>query len=96
MNVPRDAPKGVRMVRLGHRVYSEKALRETDPRGRPYYWIGAGPPVWEEDSDSDIAAVHQGYAAVTPLHLELTHHGALRAMAGWEGGLTALLKKRKR
>ena len=96
VNVPREAPKGVRLARLGHRVYSEKALRETDPRGRPYYWIGAGPPVWEEDGDSDIAAVHDGYAAVTPLHLDLTHHGALRAMAAWEGGLTALLKKRKR
>jgi 5'-nucleotidase len=96
VNVPRGAVKGVRVARLGHRVYSEKAVRETDPRGRPYYWIGAGPPVWEEDDDSDIAAVHNGFAAVTPLHLDLTHHGVLRAMAGWEGGLNALLRKRGR
>jgi hypothetical protein len=33
---------------------------------------------------------------VTPLHLDLTHHGALRAMAGWEASLNALLKKRRR
>jgi 5'-nucleotidase len=96
VNVPREAPKGIRMTRLGHRVYSEKAVRETDPRGRPYYWIGAGPPVWDEDEGSDIAAVHDGFAAVTPLHLDLTHHGALRAMAGWEASLNALLKKRRR
>ena len=43
-------PQGIRMTRLGHRVYSEKAIRERwIPRGRPYYWIGAGPPVWAED-----------------------------------------------
>lgn len=96
VNVPRGAVKGVRVARLGHRVYSEKAVRETDPRGRPYYWIGAGPPVWEEDGDSDIAAVHNGYAAVTPLHLDLTHHGALRGMAGWEGALNSFLRKRGR
>jgi 5'-nucleotidase len=96
VNVPREAPKGVRMARLGHRVYSEKAVRETDPRGRPYYWIGAGPPVWEEDEGSDIAAVHDGFAAVTPLHLDLTHHSALREMAGWQASLSALLKKRAR
>jgi hypothetical protein len=32
--------------------------------------------------------------SVTPLHLDLTHYGALRAMESWEGGLTALLRKR--
>ncbi len=96
VNVPPGTPKGIRMTRLGHRVYREKAVRETDPRGRPYYWIGAGPPVWDEDADSDIAAVHNGFAAATPLHLDLTHHGALGRMATWEGSLNALLTKRWR
>ena len=96
VNVPREQPKGVRMTRLGHRVYSGKAIRETDPRGRPYYWIGTGSPVWAEDAGSDIAAVHEGFAAVTPLHLDLTHHGALRSMAAWDGPLSSQLAKRKR
>ena len=64
--------------------------------GRPYYWIGVGPPEWREDEASDIAAVHAGLASVTPLHLDLTHFGALGRMAEWEGGLNALLKKRQR
>jgi 5'-nucleotidase len=84
------------MTRLGHRVYREKVIEETDPRGRPYYWIGAGPPEWQEDEASDIAAVHAGLASVTPLHLDLTHFGALGRMAEWEGALSALLKKRQR
>jgi 5'-nucleotidase len=62
----------------------------------PYYWIGAGPPVWSEDEASDIAAVHRGMASVTPLHLDLTHHGALSRMGEWGGALSALLKKRLR
>ncbi len=96
VNLPADAPAGIRMTRLGHRVYQEKVVQEMDPRGRPYYWIGAGPPVWNEDEASDIAAVHLGFASVTPLHLDLTHHGALGRMADWEGALTALLRKRSR
>ncbi len=92
VNLPADAP----VTRLGHRVYQEKVVQEMDPRGRPYYWIGAGPPVWNEDEASDIAAVHLGFASVTPLHLDLTHHGALGRMADWEGALTALLRKRSR
>jgi 5'-nucleotidase len=96
INVPAGPLAGIRMTRLGHRVYQEKVVKETDPRGLPYYWIGAGPPVWSEDEASDIAAVHRGLASVTPLHMDLTHHGALQRMAEWDGALTALLKKRPR
>lgn len=96
INVPTGPLAGIRVTRLGHRVYQEKVVRETDPRGLPYYWIGAGPPVWSEDEASDIAAVHRGMASVTPLHLDLTHHGALQRMAEWDGALSALLKKRLR
>ncbi len=96
VNVPRTEPRGIRMTRLGHRVYREKIVQEVDPRGRPYYWIGAGPPEWNEDEASDIAAVHGGFASVTPLHLDLTHYGALGRMAAWEGALNALLKRESR
>lgn len=96
VNVPRGEVRGIRMTRLGHRVYREKVVQELDPRGCPYYWIGAGPPEWREDEASDIAAVHEGFASVTPLHLDLTHFGALGGMATWEGSLNAILRKRSR
>jgi len=96
VNVPSGPASGIKMTRLGHRVYREKVVRETDPRGAPYYWIGAGPPEWNEDQGSDMAAVNRGLASVTPLHLDLTHYGALERMADWESGLNSLLKKRPR
>ena len=96
VNVPRGEVRGIRMTRLGHRVYREKVVEEVDPRGRPYYWVGAGPPEWEQDDASDIAAVDAGCASVTPLHLDLTHFGALGRMSDWESGLNALLRKRPR
>jgi 5'-nucleotidase len=96
VNVPAGPTSAIRMTRLGHRVYREKVVRETDPRGLPYYWIGAGPPEWNEDEGSDISAVNRGLASVTPLHLDLTHHGALGRMTDWESGLNSLLKNRPR
>jgi 5'-nucleotidase len=96
VNVPAGPASGIRMTRLGHRVYREKVVQETDPRGLPYYWIGAGPPEWNEDEGSDISAVKGGLASVTPLHLDLTHYGALARMTDWESGLNSLLKKRSR
>ena len=96
VNVPSGEIGGIRVTRLGHRVYREKVVQETDPRGRPYYWIGAGPPEWREDEESDISAVHAGLVSVTPLHLDLTHFGAIGRMSEWEGSLNALLRKRPR
>ncbi|MBI3455096.1 MAG: 5'/3'-nucleotidase SurE [Candidatus Rokubacteria bacterium] len=84
VNVPRGKPRGLKMTRLGRRVYSEKVTEQRDPRGRVYYWIGAGPPAWEAGEDTDFAAVHAGYISVTPLHLDLTSYDGLRAFKAWE------------
>jgi len=96
VNVPPGVPKGVRLTRLGHRVYSGKIVEQADPRGRAHYWIGAGPPAWEALEGTDMGALHEGYASVTPLHLDLTHHRALAHMTDWEPALNAALRARPR
>jgi 5'-nucleotidase len=94
VNVPHGEVKGIRLTRLGHRVYSGKIVEQADPRGRAHYWIGAGPPAWEALDGTDMGAIHEGFAAVTPLHLDLTHHRALAQMAEWEPALNASLRAR--
>lgn len=89
VNVPAGEVKGIRFTRLGRRVYSEKVVEETDPRGNTYYWIGGGPPLWEAGEGTDFAAVSAGWVSVTPLHLDLTNHEALAALAAWEDDLQA-------
>jgi 5'-nucleotidase len=84
VNVPRGQPRGVRMTRLGRRVYSDEVTEHRDPRGKVYYWIGSGPPAWETGEDTDHAAVHAGYVSVTPLHLDLTSYDGLRSLKPWE------------
>jgi len=96
VNVPRGMPKGIRLTELGHRVYKERIVEQTDPRGRTYYWIGAGPPQWDTSDATDLAALHDGYASITPLHLDLTHYGALARMTEWPRALTAQYTARLR
>jgi 5'-nucleotidase len=96
VNVPAGRPKGIRVTQLGHRVYKEKVVEQTDPRGRTHYWIGAGPAEWDRNDRTDMAAIHDGYASITPLHLDLTHFGALVRMADWGGALTAQYRARSR
>jgi 5'-nucleotidase len=93
VNVPAGHPLGIRLTRLGHRVYSGKVVEQTDPRGRTHYWLGAGSPEWEARDGTDMGAVHDGFVAITPVHLDLTHHGAMAQMADWPDGLNAQFRR---
>ena len=93
VNVPPQTPRGIRLTRLGHRVYSDKIVEHTDPRGRTHYWIGGGAPAWEELDGTDMGAIHDGFVAVTPVHLDLTNHAALARLSEWGPALSAQLKR---
>ncbi len=75
--------KGVRLTRLGRRVYSDSLTPMQDPWGRQIYWIGGGSIAWTGEADSDFRAVQEGYISITPLHLDLTHHAMLASSEKW-------------
>jgi 5'-nucleotidase len=75
--------RGVRLTRLGRRVYSDSLMRMHDPRGREIFWIGGGSALWSGASDSDFRAVEDGYISVTPLTLDLTHLRMLAEPKTW-------------
>jgi len=80
---PWDQVQGVRITRLGSRVYRDTLIKKTDPRGRDYYWIGGEEPVWEGTPGTDSHAVGEGWISVTPMRLDLTDDGALDEMKTW-------------
>ncbi|UCC43886.1 MAG: 5'/3'-nucleotidase SurE [Candidatus Zixiibacteriota bacterium] len=55
----------------GFRRYKDIVIKKTDPRGRPYYWIG-GEPEWKNTQGTDFACVNEGHVSVTPMCLEFT------------------------
>jgi len=83
VNVPRGTPKGVRVTKQGKRLYPGGVIERADPKGRTYYWIGGTPAEWEEDPESDFAALAEGLISLTPLHLDLTHHRVLDEVRRW-------------
>src|SRR5262252_2950629 len=89
VTVPAPPPRGIRMTRLGHRVYKEKVGEQADPRGRSHYWLGGGEARWDNLEGTDMGAVHGGFVALTPLHLDLTNHRAMVQLGDWQGGLNA-------
>ena len=81
--VPAGQVKGVKLTRLGRRVYSNSLKPMEDPWGRRIYWIGGGSITWTGPEDSDFQAVRDGYVSVTPLHLDLTNFQMLEAPGAW-------------
>lgn len=81
--VPADQVKGIRLTRLGRRVYSKSVAPMTDPWGRQIYWIGGGEMSWTGEPDSDFRAIEDHYISVTPLKLDLTHYDVLEGAGAW-------------
>jgi 5'-nucleotidase len=87
LNIPARPPEavhGVRLARLGRRVYRDALVTRHDPYGRPYYWIGGSEPEDYHDEGTDIVAVAEGYASLTPVHMDLTSHRWLEALQEWD------------
>jgi 5'-nucleotidase len=82
-NVPQEKISGVRMTRMGKRVYGDVIVEKRDPRGRKYYWIGGDYLSSEEVPGSDLEAIEENYISITPIHLDLTNYSALRALRKW-------------
>jgi 5'-nucleotidase len=87
VNVPNEPLyqiRGILTTRQGLRVYRDRLDRRTDPRGGEYYWIGGDRPTGVPKEGTDVGALAEGYASVTPLTLDLTAHETLATMKGWD------------
>ncbi len=83
VNLPAGEPRGVRFTRQGKRTYEKSVVERQDPRRGAYYWIGGQPTLATSDPESDLAAVLEGYAAITPLKLDLTDTRTLEKISRW-------------
>jgi len=73
VNVPKRAvePLHYRYTTLGDHHYGDVVERRSDPRGRPYYWIGGHWQGFEPIAGSDCVAIADGHVSVTPLRFKL-------------------------
>ena len=85
INVPGGEAHGVEVTRLGRRIYrDELALDTEDEDGRRSYWIYGGDPSFHDEPGTDLAAVHAGRIAVTPVHFDLTDVTGMDALAKYD------------
>ncbi|MBL8653119.1 MAG: 5'/3'-nucleotidase SurE [Alphaproteobacteria bacterium] len=81
VNFP-DAPaanvRGVVATRQGRYKTGDEIVRNLDPRGEPYFWIGAARRGHDTRPGTDIHATDRGWISVTPIFLDLTHKSTLK------------------
>ncbi len=71
---------GIEVTRQGRRKIGSELAFGTDPRGEPYYWIGAQRREGRYRRGSDLEAVGRGAVSVTPLTMDLTHGPTLKKL----------------
>jgi 5'-nucleotidase len=85
INVPAGEPHGVQVTRLGKRIYrDELKLDAEDEDGGRRYWIYGADPGFHDEPGTDLAAVHAGHIAVTPVHFDLTDVSGLDALTKYD------------
>lgn len=84
VNIPAVSPRefrGYRIVPAGKRSYATHAMLHRNPRGVEYYWLGQASSLdYEQNGESDISALSDDFASLTPIMLDMTAHASLAAL----------------
>lgn len=88
VNVP-DLPveeiSGLRITRLGDRIYSEEALiEEKDGEILCQLYLGKEKLPENLSGEYDVCAVGERYISITPIHRDLVKYDVMEEMKGWE------------
>ena len=87
VNIPdrvQSKVRGVRITCLSRRRFHDPIVEKVDPHGRKYYWIAGERISWSRSKDADHEAVEDGYVSITPIRLDITHHGVVDQFRAWE------------
>ena len=73
VNIPDTKVKGYKVTKLGERKYENVMEERMSPFGQRYFWIGGNIMELDQDKDSDITCVNNGYISITPINIEMTN-----------------------
>jgi 5'-nucleotidase len=86
VNIPaldKGWPRGVQCCVQAQVSWEEHYEKRLDADGHKIYWLDGRLPDHHADADTDLAALREGYVAITPLRADLTDRHALNSIAQW-------------
>ena len=89
VNIPACSPEeieGVRITRQGMTRLEETFHKRTDPRNQSYYWQGIESQVFDQEPDTDGAALCQKCISITPVQCDMTDYRSMERLDRWNVG----------
>lgn len=75
VNIPittREDFNGLKICRQAYAKWKEEFDHRIDPRGKDYYWMTGKFLNMDNGTETDVQALHEGYASVVPVRFDLT------------------------
>ncbi|MDD5687805.1 MAG: 5'/3'-nucleotidase SurE [Elusimicrobia bacterium] len=73
INVPDSKDiKGIKLTKMGKRIYNEEVEKKTNSKGHNYYWLTGKCVTGYSVEGTDIFAIDRNYVSVTPLKVNQT------------------------
>lgn len=69
VSFPEGEFKGIKLAKQGLRFCRDAPEERIHPEGHTYYWLGWGIDHFEEDPESDIHLLKEGFVTAVPLHV---------------------------
>jgi len=82
-NLPIGDIKGTRVAPIARSRFKEMFHKRTDPRGNLYYWLDGELEMLENDKETDVGFLWDGYVTITPINFDLTDYDALASFDDW-------------
>lgn len=87
VNVPKvkiDDLKGIKVCKQAFAFWEDRFDRRLDQFGRPYYWLTGNFAMQDNDEESDLYAMQNGYASVVPTQFDMTAFKAMQTLKTWK------------
>jgi 5'-nucleotidase len=88
VNFPKisDEPiKGFKVCRQTNGRWKEEFDKRKDPYGRSYFWMAGHFVNFDEgETDTDVWAIENNYAAIVPCQYDMTAYSAMAEIKSWE------------
>src|SRR6056297_222252 len=84
LNAPSGPLKGIKWAHQAKSRYVEEFEGRVDPFNRDYYWMTGKFELLEKTGDTDIDALDEGYASLTPIQYDLTARDLLKKLKSVE------------
>lgn len=77
---PLDQVRGTKITRQSFKNISNRFDKRQDPKNRSYFWY-SGQEIDQNDPDTDLNAVLNGYMSITPIRCDVTDYAAMAELA---------------